>query len=154
MERFETVQGQQAQFDWLTYTMMLGGQTTPATLFCLTVALSRRKFYWPSVDATQASIFEALEQGLRYFESAAKELLVDNARSLVVDTYPAHFAWDVHFLELCGHYRLQPRACQPAGPQTKGKVERPFCYLNNTSSRGRLVRFRRYASRTGGVHPR
>lgn len=136
VERFETAPGQQAQFDWSTYTMMLGGQATPVTVFCLTLAFSRRKFYWPSLDATQASIFEALEQGLRYFGGAPKEVLVDNARSLVVDTHPAHFAWNVHFLELCGHYRFQPHACQPARPQTKGKVERPFYYLEQHFVKG------------------
>jgi hypothetical protein len=32
-------------------------------------------------------------------------------------------------LQLCGHYAIKPVACQPGRPRTKGKVERPFFYL-------------------------
>ena len=135
-ERFETPPGHQAQFDWSPYTVSLGGLLVKVILFCLTLAFSRRKFYWPSLDETQGSIFEALESGLRYFGGAPKELLVDNARAFVVDASPLHFAWNVHFLELCGHYRMQPRACQPARPCTKGKVERPFYYLEEHFIKG------------------
>jgi transposase len=134
--RFETPPGRQSQFDWSTYTIVLGGQAIKVTIFCLTLAYSRRKFYWASLDASQASIFEAVEAGLHYFGGSAKEMLVDNARALVLDTRPDHFAWNPHFLELCGHYCIQPRACQVSRAQTKGKVERPFFYLEQHFIKG------------------
>jgi transposase len=135
-ERFETPAGHQAQFDWSPYTIFLGDQLIKIILFCLTLCFSRRKFYWPSLDETQGSVFEALEQGLRYFGGAPKELLVDNARTFVVDASPLHFAWNTHFLEFCGHYCMQPRVCAPAWPRTKGKVERPFFYVEEQFIKG------------------
>lgn len=135
-ERFETPPAHQGQFDWSPYTVSLGGQIVQLTLFCLTLCFSRRKFYWPSLDATQASVFEALEAGLRHFGGAPHELLVDNARAFVDDASPQHFAWNRHFLELCGHYSIQPQACYPGRPQTKGKVERPFYYLEQQFIKG------------------
>jgi transposase len=135
-ERFETPPGYQGQFDWSPYTISLGGLLVKVILFCLTLCFSRRKFYWPSLDETQTSIFEALEGGLRYFGGAPQEIVVDNARAFVGDASPLHFAWNMHFLELCGHYRLQPRACQPGRPCTKGKVERPFFYLEEHFIKG------------------
>ncbi len=135
--RFETPPAQQGQFDWSPYTITIAGHTVKVTIFCLTLAFSRRKFYWPSLNETQASIFEAIEAALRYFGGSPKQLLVDNPRAFVVDADPANFRWNQHFLELCGHYRFEPVACQPARPRTKGKVERPFFYLEQHFIKGR-----------------
>jgi hypothetical protein len=109
-------------------------------VFCLTLAYSRRKFHWPSLDETAVSIYEALQQGFAYFGGAPKELLVDNASALVSNASPAHFRWNSHFLELCGHYGINPVACQVARPRTKGKVERPFFHLEQQLLKGNCWR--------------
>jgi transposase len=136
-ERFETPPGQQAQFDWSPYTVELGGELMRVIVYCMVLGYSRRKHYTASLDETQASIFEAVESCLRHFGGAPKQLLVDNAKAFVLDANPAHFRWNPQFLELCGHYRLKPRACQPYRARTKGKVERPFFYLEQQFVKGR-----------------
>jgi len=136
-ERFETPPAQQGQFDWSPYTISLGSEMNKVIVYCLTLAYSRRKFYWPSLDETQFSIFEALEAGLHYFGGSPKQLLIDNARAFVSEADPARFTWNRHFLELCGHYGIEPYACHPGRPQTKGKVERPFFYLEQHFIKGR-----------------
>ncbi len=55
----QTGPGEQAQFDW-SFTVMLGDVPTKVVVFGLILGYSRRKFYWPSLDATQPSIYEAL----------------------------------------------------------------------------------------------
>lgn len=135
-ERFETGPGEQGQFDWSPYTIALGSEMVRVVVFCLTLGYSRRKFYWPSLDETGPSIYEALQQGLGYFGGAPRELLIDNATALVANASPAHFRWNPHFLELCGHYGIMPVACQVARPQTKGKVERAFSHLEQQLIKG------------------
>ncbi len=135
--RFETVPGQQGQFDWSPYTITCAGESLAVVVYGLTLGYSRRKHYTASLDETQASIFEAVEASLHHFGGAPKELLVDNAKAFVLDANPAHFRWHPQFLALCGHYRVKPRACQPYRAQTKGKVERPFFYLEEHFIKGR-----------------
>ena len=116
--------------------MEIGGSITRVVVFCLTLGYSRRKRYWASLDEKQVSIFEALEEGFWHFGGVTKELLVDNARAMVLNPSPSHFQWNRHFLELCGHYRVRPVPCRVGHPQTKGKVERPFFYLEQHFIKG------------------
>ena len=153
-ERFETPPGQQAQFDWSPYTVEFAGAWRRVVVFGMTLGYSRRKHYTASLDETQASIFEAIEACLRHFGGAPKELLVDNPKAFVLDANPAHFRWNPQFLELCGHYRVQPRACQPYRPQTKGKIERPFFYLEQQFLKGRLPRRWTHFSELGALRAR
>jgi len=137
-ERFETTPGVQSQFDWSDYTVQLGSALTRVVMYETILSYSRRLHYSASLDATQASIFEALEEAFWHFGGVTKTLVVDNPRAFVLDVRPSHFQWNPwnpQFLALCGHYRLEPIACQPGRPRTKGKAERPFTTSSSISSR-------------------
>ncbi len=136
-ERFETPPGQQAQFDWSPYTVRLGGQLTQIYIFDLVLCFSRRRHFTVSLDHSQASVFEAIETSLRHHGGVTLTLLVDRAREMVADPSVTPVVWNRHFLELCGHYRMQPVACPPRRGQTKGKVEEPFFYMEQHFLKGR-----------------
>lgn len=44
------------------------------------------------------------------------------------------------FLKFCGLYGIQPSACENYRPRTKGKVERPFYYVQEQLLRGLEVK--------------
>ncbi|MFQ5875918.1 MAG: IS21 family transposase, partial [Dehalococcoidia bacterium] len=134
--RYETAPGQQEQFDWSPYTVELGSELRRVVVFSSVLGYSRRKHFTASLDARQDSIYSALEEGFHHFGGAAKQLLVDNDRSFVVDVRPGHFQWNPHFLELCGHYSVQPIACGVGKPRGKGKVENPFRHLEQQVIKG------------------
>jgi hypothetical protein len=134
--RYETEPGEQGQFDWSPYTVDLGGELTRVVVFSFLLGYSRRKHFCASLDARQDSIYASIEDGCWHFGGAPKQILVDNDRSFVLDARPAHLQWNPHFLELCGHYSIQPIACRVGEPRGKGKVENPFRYLENHYIKG------------------
>jgi len=134
--RYETQPGQQEQFDWSRYAVDLGGELTQVVVFSSLLGYSRRKHFSSSLDACQGSVYEAVEDGFWHFSGAPKQLLVDNDRCFVLEARPGHLRWNPHFLELCGHYGVQPIACRVGKPRGKGKVENPFFYLEEHFIRG------------------
>ena len=135
-ERFETPPGKQGQFDWSPYTVEIGGVLTRVALFCHILSYSRRKHYCASFDENQGAIFEALEESFHHFGGVPKTIVVDNPKAFVLRPRP-HLQWNPRFFEFCGHYRFEPIACKVGRAQTKGKVERPFFYLENHFIKGR-----------------
>lgn len=127
--RFETEPGQQAQFDWTEYRVSLGGALTHVYVFGMVLGYSRRCHWFPSLSTKQPAVLEAVEAGWRHFGGACRELVVDNARTLVTKHTRTELIWHPRFLHLCGHYCVQPIAGTPRHPQGKGKVENPFRLL-------------------------
>lgn len=129
--RFETAPGHQAQMDWGEYR--LGKRKIYAFVGVLGFS---RWLYVEYVDSMRSEVLLACHRNmLADFGGVPREILYDNMKTVVTqrDAYGRgrHRFQDAiwAFAGDCGY---RPRLCQPARPQTKGKVERSIDYIANS----------------------
>jgi len=126
---YETLPGEQAQFDWSPYTVLIAGQLTRIFVYCYLNGFSRYRIYDAALSDNQGAVFEALENGLIESGGVPQRTQTDNAKVFVLHTSRSNFRWNPRYLHFCGHYGFQPSRSLPAHPWSKGKVENPFNFL-------------------------
>lgn len=126
--RYETKPGEQAQFDWSPYTVMIGGKQIKIQVFCFILGCSRYRTYMYSLSQTQSSVFEALEEGLTRMGGVPERIQTDNHATLYIAKKKE---WNPRYLQFASHYGFHPSRSEFRSPWSKGKVENPFSYLDN-----------------------
>jgi transposase len=126
--RYETKPGEQGQFDWSPYTVMIGGKPIKIQVFCFILGCSRYRAYMYSLSQTQSSVFEALEEGLTRIGGVPERIQTDNHATLYIAKKKE---WNPRYLQFASHYGFQPSRSEVRHPWSKGKVENPFSYLEN-----------------------
>jgi hypothetical protein len=108
--------------------------------FSYVLSYSRRQYlrFVESQDFTTT-----IQQHVRAFEhlgGVAATCLYDNMKVVVTDHRHEIPIYNARFLSFATHYGYRPVACRPRRPQTKGKVERPFHYVEINLLNGRTFR--------------
>ena len=139
--RFETAPGAQAQMDWSTYTLNFEQEgRRRVELFSYILGYSRRQY----ICFTERQDFETTaRQHIAAFEhlgGVAAVCLYDNMKVVVTRWEDGQPIYNTRFLSLATHYGFKPWACAVERPETKGKVERPFDYVEKNLLNGRSFR--------------
>ena len=126
--RYETMPGEQAQFDWkesIPFTLADTGEIIDINVLVVVLGHSRFKLFKPAISMTRDVLLHLLTETFENIGGVPRILLTDNMKSVMdiarTADYPGKVNREFEAFAKDFGFKLQP--CIAATPQTKGKVE-------------------------------
>lgn len=139
--RFETPMGDQAQFDWSPYKLVIDDILRDVYCFTMILSASRKKAVTFSLSSDGEAIYEAIQELFEELGGVTRELVIDNPKALVLkherDSEPEY---NLNALRLATHLGTELNACNPYRARTKGKIEKPYQYVEEQFIKGNSYR--------------
>ena len=137
--RHESPPGDQAQFDWSEYQVLIGSRYRTVYCFSMILAASRKKAICFSLREDADAIYEAVQELFDELGGVTLELLIDNPKAFVISNNPKseeEIRYNPHALLMAAHLGTELNACPCYWPRKKGKIERPFNYIEEQFIKG------------------
>ena len=139
--RLRTLPGEQAQVDWAHFgKLAVAGGFRMLYLFLMVLSFSRKLFARFYLSSAMAAFLRGHVEGFQYFGGVARTNLYDNLKSSVVERAGDAIRFHPTHLQLGSHYRFEPKPCNVARGNEKGRVERSVLYVRTSFFAARKFR--------------
>jgi transposase len=116
--------GEAYQFDWSHEVVLINGTTVTVKVAHVRLCHSRMLFVRAYPRETQEMVFDAHNRAFAFFRGTCTRGIYDNMKTAVEAVFVGkHRQFNRRFLQMCGHYLVEPVACTPASGWEKGQVE-------------------------------
>jgi transposase len=137
VRRFETAPGLEAQSDWSPYRVTIADRETVVHAFSLVLGYSRRLFVAFFRDERLPTLLWAHQAAFEYHQGLCRRICYDNQTAITLGRVRGRPRWHPTFLAFAHHYGFEPVVGRPGHKERRGKVERPFFYLEEDFLRAR-----------------
>src|ERR1700741_2220969 len=116
--------GEAYQFDWSHEIVLINGVTVTVKVAHVRLCHSRMLFVRAYPRETQEMVFDAHNRAFAFFKGTCTRGIYDNMKTAVDAVFIGKDRqFNRRFLQMCGHYLVEPTACTPASGWEKGQVE-------------------------------
>jgi len=135
--RIETPPGDQAQFDWSPYKMVIDNEIREVYCFTMVLCACRMKSIVFSLTCDGEAIYEAIQELFEDLGGVTQELVIDNPKALVIENDGENEPkFNLNALRLAAHLGTELNPCNPYRARTKGKIEKPYQYIEEQFVKG------------------
>ena len=116
--------GEAYQFDWSHEIVLLNRKPVTVKVAHVRLCHSRMPFVRAYPREAQEMMFDAHARAFEFFKGACTRGIYDNMKTAVEAVFVGKDRrFNRRFLQMCGHYLVEPTACTPAADWEKGQVE-------------------------------
>jgi transposase len=130
--------GEAMQVDWGTCGMVsIGNTLRRVSVLVAVLCYSRLCYIEFRLSQRKESFYRALAHALEFFGGSPLRIILDNLTSAIINGSGRNSCLHPQFLAFCGHYYLEPIACERRDPESKGITEAGVRYVKRNALQGR-----------------
>jgi len=136
--RFETLPGKQIQNDWSSFEVEFVNGKRIVQLSNFVLSFSRKMHGTWYDRGILPNLIDSHKKAFKVFGGLTNDFVYDNQKSVVAYRFKKEIILNGKFQKFAEYYGFNPVLCTPYKPNSKGKIERPFQYIEADFVRDRI----------------